>query len=123
MNYQTSETLKHDIQKYAVLFALWALVVLMVIMVMVYETNEQSAVPETTIEVYRHYTVISHRNGHSSEVTTIMADDTFSGIACDGWEPENEEGHNCVLVGHDSLTEFLKLVNLDKVYTIRSAIE
>lgn len=117
----TNQQIKQDIQRYGILFIAWLIVVLVVVVWYGAEANRSDhAEPETTIEVYRHYTVISHRNGSSSEASAIMVDSTFEDIACDAWEPVNQDGHNCVLLGHDSITEFLKLVNLDKIYTIRS---
>lgn len=57
-------------------------------------------------EYYRYYTIVRY-NGNVDE---IYVDTDVYNIGCDGWDDDNEEGHNCVLLGRDSIDEFMNYV-------------
>lgn len=58
------------------------------------------------VEYYRYYTIV----WYNSDLEEIRVDTDVYNIGCDGWDEDNEEGHNCILLNQDDMREFLTYV-------------
>lgn len=102
---------------------IFVLVFIVIVLIVAYSianptfNTPQQNTPEVQFksDIYQHFTVYSDNIGGAIFVIEIDVDDSIS-VGCDGWLGDDENGHNCVLVGSDSISELLTQQNLTSVY-------
>lgn len=65
------------------------------------------ALPQTAIVIYRYHTIEYHNVAGTLAITQVLVDSAYyPAIACDGYA-QDENGHNCILAGADTISSFL----------------
>lgn len=63
---------------------------------------------KTEILVYRHYTLTIENN----RIIELALDNTFDKVGCDGWNEEDDNGHNCILANTNDIQSVVEEYNL-----------
>jgi hypothetical protein len=63
---------------------------------------------KTEILVYRHYTLTIENN----RIVELVLDNTFDKVGCDGWNEEDDNGHNCILANTNDIQSVVEEYNL-----------
>lgn len=71
----------------------------LIVVVMFITINPQ---PFERVTVYRHLTVYENEHG----VYEVGVDSTYE-VGCDGWNVEDDNGHNCVIANSEDIVSIL----------------